>query len=467
MEALTLFRLDEAYFCASLTIEIHMKITVLGAAKSGIAAALLAQRLGHQVFVSEYRSAEQMQDEKKSLELASIPCEFGGHSPLVFESCELIICSPGIKPQAAVIVEAETRNIPIISELEFGWRHCSNKIIAVTGTNGKTTTTSLIEYIFTRSGRKAIACGNIGVPLSSLVLDASPDTVFVVECSSYQLDRCDTFRPDVALVLNITPDHLAYHGTVDNYASAKWKISANQSSSDTLILCADDEGAASSPSTIKSKILTYSVQHPVQPGMYLSAEDLVLVEQHKEEILMRKSELCLPGIHNVYNSMAAALAARAFEIRNEDIRDSLMSFSGVEHRLEQTRILHDVEYVNDSKATNINATWYALQSYSKPIILIAGGRGDNNDYSLLDSVVRKNVKCIVAIGEEQEAIFQHFCTIIRCIRAHSLEEAVHEAQNQAMGDDVVLFSPACKSFDMFMNYEHRGEVFKEIVNALH
>ncbi len=443
-----------------------MNISVLGAAKSGLAAAKLAKKLGNAVFVSESRPAEQMSSEAEQLRTAGIACEFGHHSDEILRSCELLIVSPGVKPTNSVIVEAEQRRIPVISELEYAYRYCKNPIIAVTGTNGKTTTTTLISYIFNRSGRHAVACGNIGTPLSELVLDTSPDTVFVVECSSYQLDRCVTFRPDVALVLNITPDHLGYHGSVDNYASAKWKISSNQSPSDTLILCADDAGAASAPSTIKSKILSYSVQHPLQQGMIARAEDLVFVDQHKEDILMRKGELRLPGVHNVYNSMAAALAARAFEIRNEDIRDSLMSFSGVEHRLEAVRVLREVEYVNDSKATNVNATWYALQSYTKPIILIAGGRGDNNDYSLLDSVVRKNVKCIVAIGEEQEAIFQHFCTIIRCIRAASMEEAVREAQAQAMGDDVVLFSPACKSFDMFMNYEHRGEVFKELVHQL-
>ena len=181
---------------------------------------------------------------------------------------------------------------------------------------------------------------------------------------------------------------------------------------------------------------------------------------------MHTSDVRLRGVHNAYNSMAAALASRVFEIRNENIRDSLMSFSGVEHRLESIRVLDNIEYINDSKATNVNATWYALQSFSKPIILIAGGRGDNNEYSSLDDAVRKHVKCIIAVGEEQEAIFNHFCTIIRCIKSFSLEDAVNTARNQALGDDVVLFSPACKSFDMFMNFEHRGEVFKQIVNSL-
>ncbi len=430
-----------------------------------MSAAKLCQRLNLEVFVSESKAVQHYEQQHQELMRLGIPNEFGSHGSSVFD-CDTIITSPGIPPQSAVIQEAERLGIPIISELEFAYRSCRNPIIAITGTNGKTTTTALTAYILNQSGHNAVACGNIGLPLSDLVLDAPSDQIFVAECSSYQLDRTVQFRPQVAAILNISPDHLAYHGTVDNYVKAKWKISSNQGASDTLILCADDPLAASGSSTVKSHVLWISAQHPVQPGMYVRAEDIVLVSEHKEEILMQRGELRLPGVHNVYNSMAAALAARAFEIRNEDLRDSLMSFSGVEHRLESVRVVYGVEYVNDSKATNVNATWYALQSYTKPIILIAGGRGDNNDYSLLDDVVRKNVKCIIAIGEEQEALFQHFCTIIRCIKSSSLDDAVHQAQQQAMGDDVVLFSPACKSFDMFMNFEHRGQVFKEIVQSL-
>ncbi len=456
-----------AFKASLIKLEQHgMNISVLGAAKSGMAAALLAKRLGHEVFLSEFRPSTDCSSEITVLDAAGIPWEMGGHSEKVFENCELIISSPGIKPSAPVLLQADHKGIPVISELEFASRHTSQPIIAVTGTNGKTTTTSLISYLLNRSGRTAIACGNIGTPLSAVVMDAPADTIFVVECSSYQLDRCVSFRPRVAIVLNITPDHLQYHGTVDNYASAKWKISQNQSLADTLILCDDDSGAASVPSSITASILRLSATHPVQQGMLMRDGALVFIDQHKEEFLMHQGELCLPGIHNVYNSMAAALAARVFEIRNEDIRDSLMSFSGVEHRLEPVRVIGGVEYVNDSKATNINATWYALQAYQRPIVLIAGGRGDNNEYSLLDALVQKNVRCIIAIGEEQEAIFQHFCAMVRCIKADDLSQAVRDASEQAEPDDVVLFSPACKSFDMFMNYEHRGEVFKEYVESL-
>ncbi len=442
-----------------------MKYTVLGAATSGVAAAVLAKRTNNEVFVSEFKEASAYPEAAETFRSQGVECEFGGHSEKVFD-CDCIITSPGIKPSTPVIQEARRRGIPIISELEFAYGFSKHTIVAITGTNGKTTTTALIAYVLNSGGRKAVACGNIGTPLSAIVLDTPRDTVLVIECSSYQLDATVTFRPDVAIFLNLSPDHLEYHGTVENYRAAKWKICANQRPSDTLISCADDTEAASVPSTVKSSVLSFSVNHPVQPGMIVREGNLVFATSHKEEILMPTRELRLPGVHNVYNSMAAALAARCLEIRNEDLRDSLASFSGVEHRLEFVRTIGSTEFINDSKATNVNATWYALQSFSKPIILIAGGRGDNNDYGLLDDAVRKHVTCIVCMGEEREAIFDHFCTLVRCIKANSMEEAVNLAREQSLGNDVVLFSPACKSFDMFMNYEHRGEVFKEAVSSL-
>jgi UDP-N-acetylmuramoylalanine--D-glutamate ligase len=443
----------------------NMKYTVLGAAKSGVAAAILAKRTGNEVFVSEYKPASKNLEAQQTFIDQAIPCEFGEHSHRVFE-CDCIITSPGIKPSTPILHQAKERGIPVISELEFAYRHSRHTIVAITGTNGKTTTTALTAYILNKAGRKAIACGNIGTPMSAVVLDASPDTILVAECSSYQLDYTSTFAPHIAVFLNLTPDHLEYHGSVENYRAAKWKISANQSSSDILISCADDMEAASVPSNVKSSILSISAIHPVQPGMFVRDGNLVFASTHNEEVLMPTRDLRLPGVHNVYNSMAAALAARCLEIRNEDLRDSLASFAGVEHRLEYVRTHHTTEFINDSKATNVNATWYALQSFSKPIILIAGGRGDNNDYSLLDDAVRSNVTCIVCLGEERDDIFDHFCTMVRCIKAESMEDAVHLAFDQALGDDIVLFSPACKSFDMFMNFEHRGEVFKDAVNSL-
>lgn len=452
-----------------------MNYTVIGAGRSGLWAALLAKELGNNVFLTESKDREEYPEAYAKLHEAGIECEFYGNTERALENCDCIITSPGVPPSAWIIKEAELRGIKIIAELEFARSLCpDNPLIAITGTNGKTTTTTLIAYILNRAGKKAIPLGNIGTPLSAYVRGLEPDTILVAEVSSYQLDKIETFRPDVAIILNITPDHIAYHGSFENYKLAKYKISANQNEKNLLILNYDDETALSAAACTKAKIAGFSMS-PVDWGIYGKDGKLVFrgipsgIQQDKhieEEILMLIDEIRIPGMHNAYNSMAAALAARAFEIRNEDIRDSLMAFLGVEHRLEHVGFVGGVEFINDSKATNVNATWYALSSYNKPIIWIAGGRGDSNDYTPLDPLVQKNVKAIVAIGEEADNIFNHFCLMKRCLKENSLESAIIMARENAEPGDIVLFTPACKSFDMFMNYEHRGEVFKDIVLSL-
>jgi UDP-N-acetylmuramoylalanine--D-glutamate ligase len=443
-----------------------MNYTIIGAGKSGLAAALLAKELGYGIFLSELKPVDDFRETYNQLIKYNIPFEFGKNSESVLET-DCIILSPGVPPTAPIIQEAEKRNIKIISELEFAYRHLTNPIIAITGTNGKTTTTTLTSFILNNAGRKAIPCGNIGTPLSSFVDKISSDTILVAEVSSFQLDRIEKFRPQVAAILNITPDHLYYHGSMENYINSKFKIFSNQIEKNLLILNNDDPLVAEAAKHTKSEVAMFSL-NPMQQGIYIIDGRLVVrfKEQHEEEEIMLVNEIGIPGAHNVYNSLAAAAAARAFEVRNENIRDSLMAFTGVEHRLEFVRTLDGVDYINDSKATNINATWFGLSSYCKPIVWIAGGRGDSNDYSKLDLLVRKNVKAIIAIGEEQDAIFNHYCTMVRCIKASSMEDAMNEARRQAEDGDIVLFTPACKSFDMFFNYEHRGHVFKEIVNNL-
>lgn len=454
-----------------------MNYTIIGAGKSGLHAAFLAQDLGHNVFLTEAKTQEQAEAAAKELAQHSIDAEFGGHTDKGLQA-DIIVVSPGVPPTNPFIQEAEKRKIPIISEIEFAWRQLDterNPVIAITGTNGKTTTTALTAHILNHSGKKAIACGNIGTAITSVVRGLEAGTILVVEASSYQLDRIVDFRPDVALLLNITPDHLSYHGTFEKYCEAKYKISLNQNEKNVLVLNADNEPSLAAAAHSRAQILHFGV-HPLQQGLYVSSGKMLIPRgqpdsqhadiQHKEEQLMMVDELRIPGIHNVYNSMAAALAARAFEIRNENIRDSLMSFAGVEHRLEYVRTLNGVEYINDSKATNINSTWYALSSYSKPLVWIAGGRGDNNDYSTLDDLVRQNVRCVIAIGEDADAIFNHYSGMVRCVKSTSMDEAVHRAAEYAESGSIALFSPACKSFDMFANYEHRGQVFKEAVMAL-
>ncbi|MFY7997927.1 MAG: UDP-N-acetylmuramoyl-L-alanine--D-glutamate ligase [Candidatus Kapaibacteriota bacterium] len=449
-----------------------MNYTIIGAGKSGLNAAFLAQDLGHNVFLTEAKLEAEAKSAAEELAKRSIDAEFGGHTDKALKA-DIIITSPGVPPSNPFIQEAEKRKIPIISEIEFAWRQLDtarNPVIAITGTNGKTTTTALTAHILNNSGKKAIACGNIGTAITSVVRGLEAGTILVVEASSYQLDRIVDFRPDVALLLNITPDHLSYHGTFEQYCQAKYKITLNQNEKNVLILNADNEPSLAAAAHSRAQILHFGV-HPLQQGLYVTSGKMLIPRgqpdsQHKEEQLMMVDELRIPGIHNVYNSMAAALAARAFEIRNENIRDSLMSFAGVEHRLEYVRTFNGVDFINDSKATNINSTWYALSSYSKPLVWIAGGRGDNNDYSTLDDLVRQNVRCVIAIGEEADAIFNHFSSMVRCVKASSLQDAVSRAADFAESGMATLFSPACKSFDMFANYEHRGQVFKEAVTAL-
>ena len=445
-----------------------MKYSIIGAAKSGIAASVLAKQLGHSVFLSESKNKADISAETiNKIKQSRIDCEFGGNTNKALE-VDCIIVSPGVPRHIPILIEAEKLKIPIISEMEFACQQIENPIIAITGTNGKTTTTSLIEHIFKFAGRKVIAAGNIGIPLSEYVNNLDADTIVVVEISSFQLDRIEKFHPQVAIIMNVTPDHLSYHGTMENYVETKWKIASNQNQNNLLILNYDDVTL----SETKEKFLrgtpsiAYFSENSVPMGIGLKQDDIIFLQQHNEEVLMAKQDLALPGIHNTYNSMAAALAARYFDIPNDNIRESLKTFKAVEHRLELVRTIGGVAFVNDSKATNINSTWYALQSYKQPIIWIAGGRGDNNNYSLLDGFVSKNVSHIIAIGEEKEAIFNHYCTMKPCIFAEDMEDAVIKAYEVAEKQNVILLSPACKSFDMYDSYGHRGNIFKKIVTGL-
>lgn len=444
-----------------------MNYTVIGAAKSGLAAALLAKEKGFNVFLTESKNSDAFPEAIKILNENQISYEFGGNTDKALLNADCIITSPGVNPSSWIILEAEKRKIKIISELEFAYNFIENPIIAITGTNGKTTTTTLTAFILNNAGKKAVTAGNIGTPLSAFVGKLDKDTIIVVEVSSFQLDRIENFKPKVSVILNITPDHLYYHGTMERYVEAKLKIFCNQNEKDLVILNADDNEILKGASQARGKIAwlsTNSLQHGIwaENGRMLIKMD----EDSNEEEIMLLDEIRLPGVHNVYNSMAAALAARAFEVRNEDIRDSLMAFQGVEHRLEFVRTINGVDYINDSKATNVNATWFALSSYNAPLIWIAGGRGDSNDYSQLDSLVEKNVSSIIVIGEESDNIFNHFSSKLRVIKCCSLDDAVREANAIAKPGEIVLFTPACKSFDMFMNFEHRGEVFKEIVHSI-
>lgn len=465
-----------------------MKITIIGASKSGYSAAILANKLGYEVFISENQSKDNFLNEIEILDKLSISYEFGGHSENILD-CDFAITSPGAPPSSFPIRLLEENKIEIISELEFAYQNLINKenIIAITGTNGKTTTTSLIHYILEKSGKSSLVSGNIGTPLCDLVLDLNnnlndkinQNTILVIECSSYQLDKIKTFTPKVAMILNLSPDHLAYHSTFQQYLDAKWKISCNMNENNLLILNNDDATLMGKLNSIGEdrngfNVKTFSLSNTMSDiflendiiyikTSYINSKNQVDNYSIIKEELMNIASINLPGVHNIYNSLAAILAVRAFEVRNEDIRDALHTFQGVEHRLEYVETINNIRFINDSKATNINSTWFALNSYDKPIIWIAGGRAENNPYEELDSTVKKHVKLVICIGEETENIYNHYCTITKVVKASDMNDAITISLKEANKNDVVLFSPACKSFDMFANYEHRGQVFKEVV----
>ena len=483
-----------------------MKYCILGAAKSGVSAAILANTINNiscannnsvtnnsennLVFVRELLPQENFPNEIKLFDSLDIKYEFGAESQTqtkaetILPDYDALIISPGIPTDAPFILTAKKIGLPIYSEIEFAFQQIINPIIAITGTNGKTTTTTLINYILNNANVKSVEAGNIGTPLSEIATkilnnnkNITKETTIILEVSSYQLEFIEKFKPNVAVILNITPDHLKYHKTMENYIKAKLKIASNQDENDILILNADDENINCNninnnsiedfkkQHNIKSKIYQFSLS-PVNRGIYVTDGKIINSLQQTKEEVMQTKEIKIPGIHNQYNSMAAAIVAKVWQLSNEDIRDSLKKFNGVEHRLEFVKTINGADYINDSKATNVNATWYALNSYERPVVWIAGGRGDNNDYQMLDKSVLQNVKQIITFGEEKEAIFSHYASLLSCIKVDNIYNAVNIAYKAALPDDIVLFSPACKSFDQFLNFEQRGECFKYAVHQL-
>ncbi|WP_054686044.1 UDP-N-acetylmuramoyl-L-alanine--D-glutamate ligase, partial [Rhodothermus marinus] len=385
---------------------------------------------------------------------------------------DLMVISPGVPSTAPLVQQARRIGLPVYSEIEVASWFCRAPIVAVTGTNGKTTTTSLIGYIFRRAGRRTIVAGNIGYPFSDYVLDTTPDDVVVLEVSSFQLDHVATFRPRVSVLLNITPDHLdRYNYNFNEYAQSKFRIFANQRGEDVLVYNHDDELIRMAAERAHRKrglrVLGFSQRTELPTGAFVRDGYLILRIEQQEEVLMHANELALRGRHNLYNSLAAAVAARVMEVRNDVVRESLASFEGVPHRLEFVRELDGVRYVNDSKATNVNAVWYALESFSCPIVLIAGGRDKGNDYSVLKPLVKEKVRALVAIGESADKLLRELGPLVpHAVKAQSMEEAIQYARVFAEPGDVVLLSPACASFDMFENYEDRGDTFRRLVMSL-
>ncbi len=442
-------------------------IVVAGAARSGVAAALLAKSKGADPFVSD--SGNISTDAREKLINASIRFEENHHSDEALNG-DLLVISPGVPSDSAIVRHYITNNIEVVSEIEFASWFNTSDMIAVTGSNGKTTVVNWLAHTWKIADRNYVLAGNVGTAFSEMVSKTSETDTAILEVSSFQLDHIVRFRPKISLILNITEDHLdRYRYNFTLYTQSKFKITKNQDSSDWFIYNFDDPIISAHIEEMKKqsnrpKLLAFSDKNEVSQGAFIRDGELILKINNEEEHLMQIGEIGLSGKHNLQNGMATALAARASEIKNEFIRESLRSFEGVEHRLELVREYKGVKYINDSKATNVNAVWYALDSFNTPMVLILGGRDKGSDFKLLEHQIREKVHTIIAIGEAKKSIKDMLGSVVpNFLDAENLKDAVKKSKSVAKRGEIVLLSPACASFDMFENYEHRGNVFKQAV----
>ncbi|MBQ1857271.1 MAG: UDP-N-acetylmuramoyl-L-alanine--D-glutamate ligase [Bacteroidales bacterium] len=444
------------------------RIVVLGGAESGVGAAVLAKVKGFDVFLSDKGKIDGKYVE--TLKKWDIPFEQGQHTEELILNADEVIKSPGIPSTVPMVKKIEEKGIGIISEIEFAGRYDTAKKICITGSNGKTTTTSLIYYLLQQAGLNVGLGGNIGMSYAYQVATEKHD-YYVLEISSFQLDNCYDFRPDIAIITNITPDHLdRYDYKMENYVKSKFRIIRNLRPEDCFIFDSDDEITINHLSQIvtQAKLLPFTQKDEVKQGAFLK-DDKIVIRYEKDETDIYLEELALGGKHNIYNSMAAALAAKASGIDNKTIRDGLSTFQAIEHRLEPVLSVGGVLYINDSKATNVDAAWYALECQKRPVVWIVGGTDKGNDYSVLTDLVRDKVKAIVCLGVDNHKFYEAFESIVgkdKMVETRSAEEAVKAASKFAVDGDVVLLSPCCASFDLFTCYEDRGEKFKEAVRNL-
>lgn len=442
------------------------KVSIIGAARSGVAAAKLVKKIGGIPFVSDFQKSSKLAESEKMLIENKIEYEVGNHSERVFE-CDLMVVSPGVPSDSKVIKDALGKGTKVISEVELAFQNCKGKIVAITGTNGKTTTTSLCGHIFKAAGVNTYVAGNIGYAFSEAALDMYENDYAVLEISSFQLDFIETFKPNIAVILNITPDHLnRYENRFENYIKSKLRIYSNQDKSDFAILNKDDETLMNSPTEHKSHSYYFSNKEPLLNGCYVSDGHIIFNEDGELKFSFPLKELPIKGEHNAANAMAAITAAKIFGFDNEKIKEGLKTFKGVEHRLEFVREIDGVKYINDSKATNVDSVWYALRSFDQPIYLILGGQDKGNDYNKIKQLVKDKVKKIYVIGSSADTIYTFFHSMVKVELKPTLEDVVLAANKEAKENEIVLLSPACASFDMFDNYEHRGRVFKEAVSKL-
>ena len=443
------------------------KIVILGAGESGVGAALLAKQKGYNVFVSDASAIKPIF--QAELEANHIPFESGKHDIERILDADEVMKSPGIPEKSDLVKQIRAKGIPVMSEIEFGFRYKgASKIVAITGSNGKTTTTSLLYHICKVAGQDAAIVGNIGFSFARQIAQ-DPKALYVIEVSSFQLDDIHSFRPDIAILLNITEDHLdRYNYQFENYIKSKFRIIENQTEQDCFIYCIDDEVVVKHLEllTTHTNLLPFSMKQELKKGGYIKNEQMMLKIQ-EERVTMSIYDFALKGKHNAYNTMAASIAASTLGIRKEKIREAVSNFHSLEHRMEFVATVKGVDFINDSKATNVNSTWYALESMQKPTILILGGVDKGNDYALVADLVKDKVKAIVCMGTDNAKLIEYFKDkVAQIIEVDSAKKAVNASFKFAEKGGVVLLSPACASFDLFKNYVDGGHQFKESVKEL-
>jgi UDP-N-acetylmuramoylalanine--D-glutamate ligase len=446
----------------------NKRVLVVGLGKSGMAAALFLRDRGARVTVSDARSMAALEKEIPGLLDAGIMVEAGGHGLLTFRRQDLIVVSPGVPFDTPELKQVRAFGLPIIGELELASRYLQGKVVAITGSNGKTTTTSLLGKIFADAGGPTLVGGNIGTPVIELIAPSTPETVNVLEVSSFQLETVEAFHPQIAVVLNITLDHLDRHGTFANYAAMKARITAQQGPEDFLVLNGEDPPTQLLAGKTKAQVFWFSGRRPIRQGAFVHGESVLFIprEGAKAEPVMPVAEILLKGAHNVENVLAAVCAARLGGIAAESIRVSVAGFKAVEHRLEFVAAVGGVEYYNDSKATNVDATKKALEAFPGGVHLILGGKDKNSDYAELSDLLRERCKIVYTIGSAAEKIERQLAGVVKIVSAGTLDVAVRTAAQDAVAGDVVLLAPACSSFDQFENYEQRGRVFKQLVGQI-
>jgi UDP-N-acetylmuramoylalanine--D-glutamate ligase len=443
------------------------KLVILGAGESGVGTALLAKQKGYAVFVSDGGAIKA--NFQKELEEANIEFESGAHSVERILAADEVMKSPGIPEKNEMVKAIRAKGIPVISEIEFGYRYKGNsKIAAITGSNGKTTTTSLLYHICKLVNEDVAMVGNIGYSFARQIAQA-PKALYIIEVSSFQLDDIQYFKPEIAILLNITEDHLdRYDHQFENYIKSKFRIIENQTAEDYFIYCIDDETIVKHLEllTINTNPLPFSMKQEVKKGGYIKNDQMMLKIQ-EERVTMSIYDFALKGKHNAYNTMAASIAATTLGIRKEKIREAVSNFHSLEHRMEFVATVRGVDFINDSKATNVNSTWYALESMQKNTVLILGGVDKGNDYALIADLVKEKVKAIVCMGTDNKKIIEFFKDKVSTIvEVDTAKKAVNASFKLAEKGDLVLMSPACASFDLFKNYEDRGRQFKESVKEL-